>query len=226
MPEAGAPCLARHDLLWMAPAAWEAVLDRPSSQADRPLLEKWATKAWPVIVRRRFPDERTDRIPVGIALPPAHGKRRIALSISPAHVMDRKAGLSLRSAMPAAPSTWQAILAKVFCVAQACAIDPNVFGSLLWQSLTRLDYLTSSSDLDLLWPLPSAKHLRPLLTGLTGLTSSTPRIDGEILFSHGIAVNWRELHQALGHTDQVLGKSVEGVTLIPTRTLTGEEIVL
>jgi phosphoribosyl-dephospho-CoA transferase len=99
-------------------------------------------------------------------------------------------------------------------------IDPSVFGSLLWQHLTGLDYLTATSDVDLLWPVPAGFCLKPLLEGLASGGPPGPRLDGEIILAGGIGINWLELLQSLGEAEgQVIAKSLDGARFLPTRAI-------
>src|SRR5215469_12221920 len=173
--------LMRHELLWITPEAWAEALRPQSGLTDEPCVRGWAERGWPVIVRRRFENEPPDRVPVGLPLPPSLGKRRIALSISWEGIADRKAFVPLRCALPAAPSAWRISLSTILALGEQAAVEPAVFGSLLWQHLTGLDYLTSTSDLDLLWPVSAGFCLRPLLEGLAAAEGPAPRLDGEIV---------------------------------------------
>ncbi|HWT97409.1 MAG TPA: phosphoribosyl-dephospho-CoA transferase MdcG domain-containing protein, partial [Terriglobales bacterium] len=85
------------------------------------------------------------------------------------------------------------------------------FGSLAWQHLTDLSFLSAGSDLDLLWPLP-ASGLDGLLTAIARLDRHAPmRIDGELIGTQG-GVNWRELHDSAGN--EVLLKGRHDVCMI------------
>src|SRR6201995_2317825 len=84
----------RHDLLLVAPKAWTAALAAHSLN-EVPLLPQWADRGWPVIVRRRLQREARDVVPVGVPLPPAAGKSRIALNLPQAAVTARAAPTSL-----------------------------------------------------------------------------------------------------------------------------------
>ena len=72
-------------------------------------------------------------------------------------------------------------------------IELRVFGSLAWQALSGLPYLTSQSDIDLLW---HPKSRRQLQQGIELLAcweqTSGLRADGEVLFGGTSAVSWRE----------------------------------
>jgi phosphoribosyl-dephospho-CoA transferase len=93
-----------------------------------------------------------------------------------------------------------------------------VFGSLLWQHLTGLPYLSGTSDLDLLWPVAGAVDAR-LLPALAALDADAPmRLDGEIVLPDGRGVNWRELHAA-APDEAVLAKQRDGLALCAARSL-------
>jgi phosphoribosyl-dephospho-CoA transferase len=212
--------LMRHELLWITPEAWAEALRPQSGLAGEPCVRGWAKRGWPVIVRRRFENESPDHVPVGLPLPPSLGKRRIALSVSWEGVADRKALVPLRCALPTAPPTWRLSLSRILALGKQVAVEPAVFGSLLWQHLTGLDYLTPTSDLDLLWPVPAGFCLRPLLEGLAAGERPVPRLDGEIVLPGGVGINWRELRQSVAAAEgQVLAKSLDGTRLVPTRAI-------
>jgi len=88
-----------------------------------------------------------------------------------------------------------------------------------WQYHTGLSYLTAVSDLDLLWRVPTDFALMPLLAGLAGADDGSPRLDGEIVFSDGVAINWRELWQARDSGGQVLAKDDAGPAISLRRRL-------
>src|SRR5882757_2547738 len=71
----------RHDLLRIAPDAWACALAARPAFAALPLLTNWVMQEWPVIVRRRMEGDDPALVPVGVPLPPAAGKLRIALSV-------------------------------------------------------------------------------------------------------------------------------------------------
>jgi phosphoribosyl-dephospho-CoA transferase len=103
-------------------------------------------------------------------------------------------------------------------------VEPAVFGSLLWQHLTGLGYLSPHSDLDVLWPVPADFDVLSLVFSIAEIQRAARlRIDGEVIFPDGSAVNWRELWNAHQTADQatVLAKSMEGVRLLDMASLPG-----
>ena len=95
----------------------------------------------------------------------------------------------LVEAAAAAPPGWRD------CIDRLLDLDPQTraFGSLAWQHLTALLYLSEGSDLDLLWQLPPAADVGALLAGIAAIAWAAPmRIDGEVVGAAG-GVQWREL---------------------------------
>jgi len=77
-----------------------------------------------------------------------------------------------------------------------------------------LDYLTGSSDLDLLLQINRHTDLRQLTAGLTEIERTAPmRLDGELIRDDGVAVNWREFHT---RPREVLIKGPGGTQLLDT----------
>lgn len=200
----------RHDLLDVDPRAWAAVVAGRADLAGVPHVAGWVEAGHPVILRRPHPGEE-GLVPVGLPLPPRDGKRRIGLALPPEAVRPR-APVLLTEAHGACPPPWAATIEALLALGARHGLVPRPFGSLLWQSLTGLTYLSERSDLDLLWPVPGAVP-QALLRGLAEIDEQAPmRLDGEILLPDGGGVNWREL-LAAAPADTVLVKSRDRLTL-------------
>ncbi len=84
----------RHDLLRVTPEGWRATLgattglDRLAAEPRR-LVEDWAARGWPVIVRRPTDDDDADGIAVGLPLPPSLGKLRLGFTLASDCVAER-----------------------------------------------------------------------------------------------------------------------------------------
>src|SRR5271165_4792320 len=151
----------RHAMLTPAPQAWAALVAGRPDLAGEPLVPGWADAGYPLVVRRPVCSDAADEIPLGLPLPPAHGKRRLALTLAPAGILHASPPPLLADAAGDAPGKWWD------CVEELIKLDPKtrVFGSLAWQHLTGLSYLTHGSDLDLLWDLSLGADLDALLAG-------------------------------------------------------------
>ena len=212
----------RHDLLHVAPKIWASVLALSPPLADLPLLGEWADRGWPVIVRRRGEADNRHLVPVGVPLPPAAGKRRVALLIPPEGVLQRSRPPLLDATASAADPNWRSTIDALVALGARSGVEPAAFGSLLWQHLTGLAYLTPHSDLDVLWPIPANFDVHSLICGIAQVQRDAPlRIDGEIIFPDGSAVNWRELWDAHQAADgaTVLAKTMESVQLLDVASL-------
>jgi len=188
------PLLQRHRLVHVRSAAWRAWLATRSDLANEPLLSGWVDRGWPLIVRRPVPGEGGG-LPLGLPLPPSAGKRRIALQMAAGDIVATTPLPTLAECVDTAPAAWQPSLWQLATHARAYGVEARVFGSLAWQRLTGLTYLSSNSDLDIVWTLPDRNRISWFLSDLADIDSLAPvRIDGELLRADGAGVNWRELH--------------------------------
>jgi phosphoribosyl-dephospho-CoA transferase len=209
----GDPALRRHDMIAVSPVAWRSLLNTSGDLAGEPLVAGWVDRGWPLVARRAAPDE-ADGLPLGLPLPPVAGKRRLALLMQPGAVVSSTAPPKLTAAFDVAPEIWKPTLGGVLGLGVRYGAEVRVFGSLAWRMLTGLDYLTASSDLDLLLPLPRAGDLAGLIAGLAAIEGSAPmRLDGELVREDGAAVNWREIHAG---AREVLVKTIREVMLCST----------
>jgi phosphoribosyl-dephospho-CoA transferase len=163
----------------------------------------------------------SDTIAVGLALPPAQGKRRIALSVAADDIARHTLPLLLSDALANAPAAWQPSLAELDAAAIHIDIELRVFGSLAWQALSGLPYLTPQSDIDLLWhPLSHTQLQRGIALLARWEQTSGLRADGEVLFGASGAVSWREWATLKSGDDQrVLVKRASSAELVAAREL-------
>ena len=207
----------RHDLLTIAPNFWRSELASQPAVAAAPFLAAWADNGWPVIVRRWTAGDRADGVPVGVPLPPAVGKMRIALTVPEQAVLERLPPPSLLALGHAADPAWGPTIRALAALGARYRVSPAAFGSLLWQYRTHLAYLAARSDLDVLWPIRADCEIGALVAGIAAAELGAPmRIDGEVVFPDGEAVNWRELHLAFNQDGptKVLAKSIRGARLL------------
>ncbi|KFG94874.1 phosphoribosyl-dephospho-CoA transferase [Burkholderia paludis] len=219
MPQADMP-LRRHTLVTLTSAGWDAAFARDPALAADPRVRAWAARGWPLIVRRASPDEvEAGRVPLGLPLPPSAGKRRIALNAAADALATIGPLPAPADVLAVAPDAWRASLRALDALGVRCGVQGRVFGSLAWQALTGETYLGAASDLDIVFPLPDAASIAPLLDGLAAIDAGAPmRIDGELLRADGAGVNWRELH---ARQPEVAVKTASAVELMPAGAFTG-----
>jgi phosphoribosyl-dephospho-CoA transferase len=186
--------LQRHQLVRLFPTAWRDLLASRADLAPVPWLNEWADYGWPLIVRRRLPGETSD-VPVGLPLPPSAGKQRITLQVRYEDIAATAPLPTISDVFVSAPPSWRQCLRQLVELAQSYRVRSSVCGSLAWQRLTGLDYLTPDSDLDMVWTVPHRDQIKRFLTELANIEACAPmRLDGELVREDGSSVNWRELH--------------------------------
>jgi phosphoribosyl-dephospho-CoA transferase len=100
----------------------------------------------------------------------------------------------------------------------AGALSVRVFGSVAMQALTGLQYVTATSDVDVLFEPASRAALEDGLALLSRHAAVLP-LDGEIVFPGGAAVSWKEWRMAMAHPAKVLVKDLRSVRLADTASL-------
>jgi malonate decarboxylase holo-[acyl-carrier-protein] synthase len=207
MVSAVAP-LERHHMVHAAPAAWAEMLARRSDLAAEPLVVDWAQCGWPLVVRRPGCADVAGAVQLGLPLPLASRRRRVALELSTEDLIDWGPSPRLVDAMAAAPESWRSSIATLV------ALDSEVrcFGSLAWQHLTGLAYLSAKSDLDLLWRVGSAAAANALAVNIASVAECAPmRLDGEFINSAGVGVQWQEWGSS---ARELVAKDRDGVRLL------------
>lgn len=204
----------RHDLVFPSPDGWRAMLSGRDDLAAEPLVALWSNKGWPTVRRRAMPDEPRG-MALGLPLPPSAGKKRLSFVLVDDGVASVMRPPALSAVRESAPLAWRPALDRLGELAVRHSVEARTFGSLAWQTLTGLAYVTDRSDLDLLLRVRSDTDLDRLTAELAALEADLPmRLDGEVMRGDGAAVNWRELHAG---ADQVLVKRIEGVSLLERR---------
>ncbi len=172
-------------------------------------------------------DGNAATIRLGVALPPREPgeKRRVDFHATAAALRRTAPALALddKNVLACAPASWREALRELCAGGAAAGIVWRVFGSLSWQFFGGVNYLTSASDVDLLWEPQDSEQLDAGIAILqqhelrSGGDDGHPRLDGEILFPGNRGVSWREWAATGGKNDAVLVKTAAAVTL-ETRT--------
>jgi len=200
----------RHDFCWIdAEADWEALT--PDSRAR---TTRWLQARLPLVVARRDPDVDVAALRLGLALPLVENRQRLGLRVAP-QALHRQAPPPPLEEIAASTATAQRQLLRSLHTAAAVAgTTPRVFGSFAWQHLTGLTYLHPGSDIDLLWDVDDAEQAAQVCQRVTLWEQQHPgalRVDGELRFPGGAAVNWREYASG---ADCLLVKADAGCALL------------
>ena len=211
------PRLTRHDRVWLAPTTWRDRLASGLDDAVDQEVDDWIRRGRALVTRRRDADVDKDACCLGIALPLAMDRRRIAVVVDRAAVIRVAAPLSLAEIVDPAPLRWRPALRDLQQRAVTLATPLAVYGSFAWQAISGEPCVTAASDLDLLWDARDFDHVgRVIAMLLAWQDDSGLRADGEARFAKGDAVAWRELATT---ASRVLVKHDDGVALKPPAML-------
>ena len=201
----------RHDLVFVSRIGWQGLFATREDLALDPLVARWPEEGWPAIRRRAMPDEPAG-VPLGLPLPSWAGKKRLPVLLQSHDISAIARPPLLSSASKSAPRAWWSTLDHLDKLALHYAAEARVFGSLAWQAVTGLEYLSDRSDIDLLVDVHCHTDLEGLAAGLAEIEAVAPmRLDGELMREDGAAVNWREFHDG---AREVLVKNGDGVGLL------------
>jgi phosphoribosyl-dephospho-CoA transferase len=211
---ASTAALPRHTLVWIAPAWHAYLLGKASDAGAAAALRRWFAADWPLVARRRDPAVTDpDIVALGLPLPPAQGKRRLAFAVPWRAVARCEAPWPLARVRERLPQVVAQRLAPLD--AGTLPSPPRVFGSYAWEAITGMPYVGSESDLDLTVAPTAHAVLAPLLACLADWERrSTLRIDAEIRFPGQRAVAWREWLAARSDDSLVLAKTPVAVELL------------
>lgn len=212
------PPLHRHQLAYLTPAGWHEVLEHDWDGPARSCLRHWAEKALPLVVTRQPAARPAPGAPIalGLSAPSRWGRRLLALQAVPGHIAWFDEFPSLAQAMAVLPAADRSRLRGLEASLRQLSVGTHVFGSAGWQCLTRLTYLHDRSDLDL-WLGVQGPEQADLVAQLLQQCDTGLRIDGELVFTDGSAVAWREWAAwRAGLCRQMLVKRLDGASLAST----------
>lgn len=115
------------------------------------------------------------------------------------------------------PPAFRAPLTELAAAARAAGIEFRVFGSVAWEALTGLAYLTARSDVDLLWwPVDASQIAEGIALMVAWEHETGMRADGEIVMRNGAAVAWREWDR--------VARTIDGARRVLVKTLFGPRL--
>src|SRR6266571_3926828 len=210
-----APMVQRHHLMWLDPEL-DVAQYSPDSEHTA-FVREWVAQGRPLVVARqpKQPLTGVSHIALGLTLPKPATRQRISLYVPTEAILRQSGPLDLSQTMAPAPH-WQELICRILDICTMAQVTPCVYGSLLWQTVSSCDYITDTSDLDVLFVCTESSNIKLLIDSLTSLDDSRPRVDGEILAASGWAAAWREVAVAgtSGGPSRVLAKSGYEVRLI------------
>ena len=199
--------LERHGMVQLDPTRWPEILASHSAARGIAEISGWVDAGRPLIARRAACGDGAGLVPLGLPLPPSLGKQRLAFAVSPDAILSDTPPPLLADAQRSAPTSWQPTISAIL----ALAPETRCFGSLAWDYLTALPYLSATSDLDLIWPVADAAEAARLTT-LSHIDAAAPmRLDGEFVTATGFAIQWREW---ASDAPELLAKASNGNRLI------------
>jgi phosphoribosyl-dephospho-CoA transferase len=207
--------ISRHDFVWVNRHSQSDIAERIADPDLGGIVRKWLAAARPLIIRQQTEGgpATANRAAAGLPLPPSEGKRRIALTLRLREINRIAHPPLLAAAIPCLPVQWRPPLSKLCRAGERLGIDLRVVGAVAWQALTSLPYLTSTSDVDLLWrPCDRLQLERGVALLQRWELTNGLQTDGEIVFGDDLAVAWREWLRRDRHRS-VLGKQTSGASL-------------
>ncbi len=216
--------LKRHSLVWLDPD-----LDLASCITD--LSHVAATRGWianglPLVVARQPQklDGSVTHVAVGLTLPPPAIRQRVFLHVPIASILIQNDPLLLSQAYNSVERRCQELIQHIITICEQTNVSPCVYGSALWQTISGNEYMTESSDLDVLFVCNETSNMHLLFDLLQACERSKPRLDGELFAPSGWAAAWREVTSAVktGGLGTVLAKSTYEVRLLPLDEFFGQ----
>jgi phosphoribosyl-dephospho-CoA transferase len=201
--------LKRHDLVWLKKSAWQNLIKAQPFETQE-ILSQWPQENWPAVVCRN--ESTRPEIAIGISLLDSQNKKiRVAGFVESNDILNHQNALALKDVLFAAPMRWQAQLVEFL----TSPYQFSVFGSLSWQAITKKNYVSPSSDIDLLYRPRAQSDLDGALKVWQEFAKRLP-LDGEIEFQSGEAVSFREWQRS----ERLLCKSLTEVRLRMKQDLT------
>jgi phosphoribosyl-dephospho-CoA transferase len=214
----------RHDLVWIDPDL--DILQYSPDPEYASFARDWIAQGLPLVVARqpKQPVTGAPHIALGLTLPPPATRQRMSLYVPTEAILRHSGPLELGQSLAHAP-LWQDAIQQLLIVCKAAGVTPCVYGSLLWQTVSRYNYLTDTSDLDVLFVCNEVSDINLLVDSLAAFEESRPRLDGEILAPSGWAAAWREVTKAFkaGGSNRVLAKSSHEARLVSLDEFLGQK---
>lgn len=203
--------LERNQLVWIDEQAWWQIESHAWDVEAQKILAHWRTQRLPFVICRQRAETAPDQVCVGLPAPAQWSRRRLALTVNQGRITACTEFPML--VQVALSHAWGDAARDLSDALASMGVQAHVYGSHGWQWLTGLTYLHGESDLDLSVGVSSLETALLVVKQLA-YTQLHCRIDGEIVFSGGRAIAWRELQRWVqGQTAQVLVKDRHSIRL-------------
>lgn len=209
--------LRRHQLVTVSTAGWRDILAADWDDEVRDGLTCWAGRGLPLVVTRQRVPRRDACTPVslGLCLPERWSRRLVALQLPWARVALFSEFPTVAEALLELPRADRQALRTSAAELGARGLRARVYGSVGWQCVTGLRYVHARSDLDLWVAVDGEREADEAAAVLDRCRPPTLRIDGELVFTDGMAAAWREWrHWRAGRFSSLLVKRLDGVDLL------------
>jgi phosphoribosyl-dephospho-CoA transferase len=210
------PPLRRHQLAYLSAAGWQAVLEQDWDHEGLQCLQHWSDHGLPLVVTRQPVLAKTEpvQIALGLSAPAAWGRRLLRLQL-PVNAIGWFGEFPLLpDVLPLVPRGARAVIQSLAEALAAIGVRAHAYGGVGWQRLTSLRYLHARSDLDLWLAVDDEQAADAAVMELSRHVPIRLRIDGEIMFSDGSAVAWREWDAwRVGRSRAVLVKQLNGASV-------------
>lgn len=209
--------MRRHDRVYLRPCAAIAFAGPTTlTPATRVAVAAWIAAGRPLVAARQ-PESGGQRL-LGLSLPLALERQRVALLVDPAEVAEIRPPLTLGACLDGQPAAVRAVLATLEGALSHAGIRLGVFGSLAWEAFSGEAYRHPDSDIDVICEIADRAQLETALAVLAEAAAALPcRLDGELRLPGGDAVAWRELAAAYGDRQRSL--LVKGERRVALKTL-------
>jgi phosphoribosyl-dephospho-CoA transferase len=204
--------MKRHDWAYLRREAHPVF--GPADDTALAFARDWLERGMPLVVARQV--ETAGGLTLGLALPVEHVTRRIACTVDHADVVRWRNPLTLEEAVHVLPMQDARALRRFAGAVAGHALQVGVYGSTAWECISGLRYRHEGSDVDVVCDVASSAGLSACLAAFNEAARDTvSRLDGEIRFTGGRAVAWRELADACaGMATLVLAKGERDVALL------------
>lgn len=210
------PPLRRHQIAHLCADGWQDVLARDWDDELRACLAVWAQRNLPLVVTRQSVPREAEDAPVslGLSAPTLWHRRLLALQVSPSQISWFREFPLVTEVLPELPRRARPGIEALCRALSALGVKAHAYGSLGWQHLTGMKYRHARSDLDIWVAVDDVDQADAAVHAMLRHAPTDPRLDGELLFTNGSAVAWREwLAWRDGACHSLLVKRLDGAAI-------------